>query len=482
MTSDENRKNEERQVSRRQLLRTGVGLAGAGLVGAGLAGSRVSGAELGDARAEIGESSSAAAAGKSESMVGVKFEARDTVRLGVIGVGGRGTGMLANFLAIPHLQVNAICDSVKEHATHAAEMVEKSGGKKPEIYANGEHDYENLCKRNDLDFIYIATPWQWHAPMGIAAMRGGAHAGLEVPAVVTLEECQAIVDASEKTRRHCMIMENCCYGESELLVLNMVRAGMFGELLHGEGAYIHDLRKIVNEDRSEGLWRRDWHTKLNGNIYPTHGLGPVANYMGINRGDKFDFMVSMSSPQAGLDAYREANVPKDSPKWKEKYILGDMNTSLIKTAKGRTIVVQHDVVNPQPYDRVNLIKGVKGMFRGYPDRIFLDGQKGEEAYTGLDSYRGQYEHKLWKEHGKDAEDKGHGGMDYLMLLRLVECLREGLEPDIDVYDAAAWSAIGGLSEKSVADGSAPQKFPDYHGRKMEAVGMDRRYEHGSGHG
>ncbi len=470
MTSDD-KKNEERQVSRRQLLRTGVGLAGAGLVGAGLTGARLAGAELGDSRSATVAAEGGRAAAAGETMVGVKFEARDTVRLGVIGVGSRGTGMLENFLAIPHVQVNAICDSVKEHATHAQELVEKSGGKKPEIYANGEHDYENLCKRNDLDFIYIATPWHWHAPMGIAAMKGGAHAGLEVPAVVTLEECQAIVDTSEKTRRHCMIMENCCYGESELLVMNMVRAGMFGELLHGEGAYIHDLRKIVNEDRSEGLWRREWHTKLNGNIYPTHGLGPVANYMGINRGDKFEYLVSMSSPQAGLDAYREANVPKDSPKWKEKYILGDMNTSLIKTAKGRTVVVQHDVVNPQPYDRINLIKGVKGMFRGYPDRIFLDGQKGEEAYTGLDAYKEQYEHKLWKEHGKDAEDRGHGGMDYLMLWRLAQCIREGLAPDIDVYDAASWSAIGGLSEASVAQGSAPQKFPDFtHGQWKQRDG------------
>ena len=462
MTSDE-KKNEERQVSRRQLLRTGVGLAGAGLVGAGLGASGLAGAELKNAGAAPVESTHAAAA-SGQTMVGVKFEARDTVRLGVIGVGSRGTGMLANFLAIPHVQVNAICDSVKEHATHAQDMCEKSSGKKPEIYTNGEHDFENLCKRSDLDFIYVATPWQWHAPMGIAAMKGGAHAGLEVPAVVTLEECQEIVDTSEKTRRHCMIMENCCYGESELLVMNLVRAGMFGELLHGEGAYIHDLRKIVNEDRSEGLWRREWHTKLNGNMYPTHGLGPVANYMGINRGDKFEYIVSMSSPEAGLDAYREATVPKDSPKWKEKYICGDMNTSLIKTAKGRTIMLQHDVVNPQPYDRINLIKGVKGMFRGYPDRIFFDGQKGEEEYTGLDAYKEKYEHKLWKEHGKEAEDKGHGGMDYLMLLRLVQCMREGLEPDIDVYDAAAWSAIGGLSEKSVAQGSAPQKFPDFtHG-------------------
>ena len=470
MTTDD-KKAKELQVSRRQLLKTGVGLVGAtgaGLIAPGLAAAGLTPEEMSVSAVETPR---AAAAANGVTMVGVKFEKRDVFRLGVIGVGGRGTGMLSNFLAVPNVQVNAICDSVKEHATHAQELVEKSSGKKPEIYANGEHDYENLCKRADLDFIYIATPWQWHAPMGIAAMKGGAHAGLEVPAVVTLEECHAIVDASEKTRRHCMIMENCCYGQSELLVMNMIRAGMFGELLHGEGAYIHDLRKIVNEDRSEGLWRRDWHTKLNGNVYPTHGLGPVANYMGINRGDKFDYLVSMSSPQAGLDAYREATVPKDSPKWKEKYILGDMNTSLIKTAKGRTIVVQHDVVNPQPYDRVNLIKGVKGMFRGYPDRIFLDGQKGEEAYTGLDGYRTEYEHKLWKEHGKDAEDRGHGGMDYLMLFRLVECMRGGLAPDIDVYDAAAWSAIGGLSEASVAQGSAPQKFPDFtHGQWKERNG------------
>jgi Oxidoreductase family, NAD-binding Rossmann fold len=460
MTTDD-KKAKELQVSRRQLLKTGVGLVGAtgaGLIAPGLAAAGLTAGETLDSAVET---RGAAAAANGETMVGVKFEKRDVFRLGVIGVGGRGTGMLGNFLAVPGVQVNAICDSNKEHATHAQELVEKSGGKKPEIYANGEHDYENLCKRNDLDFIYIATPWQWHAPMGIAAMKGGTHAGLEVPAVMSLEECQAIVDASEQTRRHCMIMENCCYGQSELLVMNMIRAGMFGQLLHGEGAYIHDLRKIVNEDRSEGLWRRDWHTKLNANIYPTHGLGPVANYMGINRGDCFDYIVSMSSPEAGLDAYREATVPKDSPKWKEKYVLGDMNTSLIKTVNGLTIVVQHDVVNPQPYDRVNLIKGVKGMFRGYPDRIFLDGQKGEETYTGLDTYKEQYEHKLWKEHGKDAEDRGHGGMDYLMIFRLVQCMREGLEPDIDVYDAASWDAIVGLSEKSVAGGSTPQKFPDY---------------------
>jgi hypothetical protein len=446
MTTDE-KKHEERQVSRRQLLKTGAGLIGAGLT---LSENPVFALE----QPSLSPTT-------NKSVIGMKFEPRDTVRLGVIGVGGRGTGMLSNFLAIPHVQVNAICDSAKDHATRAQQMVEKSSGKSPDIYTNGEHDFENLCKRDDLDFIYIATPWDWHAPMALAAMNAGKHAGVEVPAINTIEECQQIVETSEKTRRHCMIMENCCYGYSELLVLNMVRAGLFGDLLHGECAYIHDLRGILFEDKSEGLWRRDPHTKRNGNLYPTHGLGPVANYMGINRGDRFDHLVSMSSPQKGLDAYRAAKIPKDSPKWKERYVCGDMNTSLIKTVNGLTIMVQHDVCNPQPYDRINLIKGVQGVFRDYPERIYLEGQKTEEAFTGLDPYKEKYEHKLWKEQGKVAEDRGHGGMDYLMLFRLVQCMREGLEPDMDVYDAASWSAVAGLSEKSVAQGSVPVKFPDF---------------------
>jgi hypothetical protein len=435
------------QLSRRQLLKTGVGLLGATVAA--------------DTKIFASESPVPSPAPASETMIGVKFEQRDTVRLGVIGAGGRGTGVLKDFLGVPHVQVNAICDLVKEKAVHAQDLVEKAGQKRPEIYTKGDHDFENLCKRDDLDFIYIATPWDWHTPMALAAMHAGKHTGVEVPAVNTIAECQQLVDASEKTRRHCMIMENCCYGFSELLVLNMVRAGLFGELLHGEGAYIHDLRKIIFANESEGLWRRIPHTKVNGNVYPTHGLGPIANYMGINRGDRFDYLVSMSSPQKGFDAYRAATVPKDSPKWKEKYVLGDMNTSLIKTVNGLTIVLQHDVCNPTPYDRVNLLRGVKGVFRDYPGRIYLDGQPGDDVFTNLDPYKEKFEHRLWKEFGKMAEDKGHGGMDYLMVARLVECFRQGIAPDIDVYDAASWSAPSELSQKSVANGSAPQKFPDF---------------------
>ena len=456
MTTDE-KKNEERQISRRQLFKTGVGLIGAGLA-------------IGEKSAFAFEQPAAPAAA-NESMIGMKFEPRDLVRIGVVGLGGRGTSMLSNFLVIQHVQVNALCDVVKDKAVHAQEMVEKAGGKRPAIYTNGDHDFENLCKRDDLDFIYIATPWDWHAPMALAAMNLGKHTGVEVPAVNTLEDCQKLVDASERTRRHCMIMEKCCYGFNELLVLNMVRAALFGDLLHGEAAYIHDLRGELFEDKGEGLWRRDPHTTRNGNLYPTHGLGPVANYMGINRGDRFDYIVSMSSPQKGLEAYRTANVPQGNPKWREKYICGDMNTSLIKTVNGLTILLQHDVSNPRPYDRINLISGVKGVFRDYPERIYLDSQPGEEAFTGIDPYKEKYAHKLWKLEGEAAQGRGHGGMDFIMLYRLVQCMREGLEPDMDVYDAASWSAPAPLSEKSVAQGSAPIKFPDFtRGRSKQRNG------------
>jgi hypothetical protein len=437
-------------VSRRDLLRGAVAGTGAVL---------------------IGQAGAAAQQGANKSVIGMPFEARDNVRMGLIGCGSRGSGMLREYLGVEGLTVTAVCDVVKDAALKAQAAVERAGHRPPAVYANGEHDFENLLKRDDVDFVYIPTPWEWHVPMATAAMNHGKHAFVEVPAAFSIEDCWKLVDTSEKTRRHCLMMENCCYGETELMVLNMIRAGLFGDLLYGEGAYLHDLRRLLFEDKSEGLWRRLPHTKLNGNLYPTHGLGPVANYMGVNRGDRFDYMVSMSSPERGLDAWREANVPKDSPKWKEKYICGDLNTSLIKTANGLVITVQHDVVNPHPYDRTNLIAGVKGIFRDYPPRIYFDDPKAEE-YVSIDKFKDEYEHPLWKHQGELARKLGgHGGMDFLMLYRLVECMRKGIPPDFDVYDAAAWSAPGPLSEMSVAQGSAPVKFPDFtRGRWKEKRG------------
>ena len=404
----------------------------------------------------------AAAAGSAISMIGVPFALTEKVRFGVIGTGGRGTSMLHELVALDGAEIRAVCDVNKDAALTAQGLVEKAGQKAPAVYTSGERDFENLVKREDLDFVYIATPWDWHVPMALAGLKAGRNVGIEVPAATTIDDCWALVNASEQSRRHCLIMENCCYGDEELMVLNMVRNGLLGDLVHGEAAYIHDLREELLSNHGEGLWRRIPHTRMNGNIYPSHGLGPVANYMGINRGDRFDYLVSVSSAQKGLEQYRDAHFPADDPKRKEVYVEGDINTSIIRTTLGRTIMLQHDVVNARPYDRIDLISGTKGVFRGYPPRIYIDGQPGKEEFTSIDSYKDKYEHHLWKTTGELARKLGgHDGMDFIMLYRLVECMQKGLPPDMDVYDAAAWSAAGPLSRDSVTNGGAPVKFPDF---------------------
>jgi len=393
------------------------------------------------------------------SMIGVPFTAVNP-KIGIIGTGGRGTSLLKNLLAAD-AQILALCDVVPAHAENAQSLVVKSGQKSPELYTKGDHAFESLVARNDLDLVIIATPWNWHVPVAVAAMTHGKHVAVEVPAATSIEDCWKLVNTSERTQRHCMMLENCCYGYNETLILRMVHEGLFGDLLYGEGAYLHDLREELFSKKGEGLWRRTVHTQRDGNLYPTHGLGPVANYMGIQRGDRFEYLVSMSTPQRGLDAYRKEHLPPSDPRWAERYVTGDLNTSLIKTAKGLTITLKNETVNPHPYDRVNVIAGTKGIFADYPPRIYFDGQAGGEAWAGIDSWK-EHQHPLWKREGEIAQKLGgHGGMDYLMLYRLLQCMREGLSPDMDVYDAATWSAPGPLSTLSVAQGSAPIKFPDF---------------------
>ncbi len=420
-------------------------------------------------------------AAQGSSMMGVPFARHAAVRFGLVGCGGRGMGLLGDLLAVPGLEVKAVCDVVPEKVAKAQAAVEKAGRGRPEGYAKGDHDFENLCRRGDLDLVYVATPWSWHVPMAVAAMRGGAQVGVEVPAAVTIEECWTLVDTSEATRRHCVILENCCYGWIEMLVRNMVRAGVFGELTHGECGYIHDLRSLLFKDEGEGLWRRAEHWKRNGNLYPTHGLGPIALDMEVQRGDRFVRLVSMSSASLGLQAYRERALRGDDPKRRESYACGDVNTSLIQTAKGRTILLQHDVVSPRPYSRVNMLSGTLATFADYPPRIFFDPSnpfappvkreaKAEHDWTPVlqerkkrrkDGIETRFEDPLWRQLEQQAKKSGHGGMDYLMSWRLVQCLREGLVPDLDVYDAASWSAPSALSEQSVAEGSVPVLFPDF---------------------
>jgi predicted dehydrogenase len=414
---------------------------------------------------ELGRSAAEAVAGietvpkpQGVAMRGVPFERRDSVRIGFIGLGGRGGSQLKEMLAVEGARVVALSDPVEAHTLHAQKRVEASGQPSPDI----EPDWQRLCARDDIDLVYICSRWDDHVPQSVRAMECGKHAVVEVPAATTLADCWRLVDTSERTRRHCMMLENCCYGQMEMMVLNMIRDGLFGRITHGEAAYIHDLRHTLLADSSEGLWRREPHKARDGNLYPTHGLGPVAQYMDIHRGDRFTRLVAMSSASVALTEYRDAHLPADSPKHAETYVCGDMNTSLIQTEMGRTVVLQHDVVTPRPYSRTNLIAGTKGTFCDFPPRIFLDGQKGGHDWAGIEPYLKEYEHPLWREQGALARQMGgHDGMDYIMNYRLIQCFREGLPPDMDVYDAAAWSAPGPLSEISVAWGNLPVPFPDF---------------------
>src|SRR5215470_4207955 len=403
------------------------------------------------------------------SVAGLKFDPKTTVRLGVIGTGGRGSSLVDNFAAVQGVQIAALCDLVEDKVKRVQAKLDRAGKATQPIalYHSDEHAFEKLVKRDDLDLVVVATPWVWHAPMAIAAMKQGKHVAVEVPAARTIEECWDLVNTSEATQRHCMQLENCNYGYYELMVLNMVRDGLFGELTHGGAAYNHDLRSILFSNNGEGQWRRFEHFNRDGNLYPTHGLGPVAHYMDVNRGDRFDTLVSMSSISGGLQQYRKEKLPPDDPRQRERYMEGDFNVSLIRTVKGRVIELEHNVSSPQPYDRINLIAGTKGIFRDYPARVYIDGAPKEE-FTSLEPYKAQYEPALWKKIGEMAKELGgHGGMDFVMAYRLIECIKQGLAPEIDVYDAAAWSAPGPLSEASIKQGSAPQKFPDFTRGKWE---------------
>jgi predicted dehydrogenase len=405
-----------------------------------------------------------------------------TVRAGMIGFAGRGWDHLTHLLLIEGVEVTALCE-LKGHALErGAKLIEEKGRPRPALYGNGPDDYRRMLERDDLDIVFITTDWDTHAPMAVHAMQAGKHAFVEVPAAVTVDQCWELVETAEQTRLNCMMLENVCYGREELLVLNMVRQGVLGTLLHGEAAYIHDLRSQMHDVDTIGVWRTLHYAGRNGNLYPTHGLGPIAQYMNINRGDRFERVVSMSSPAAGRDLYAEEHFPGDH-KWNriEKWRCGDINSSLIQTALGRTILVQWDETSPRPYSLHNMIQGTKGCWAGYPSRLVVQGRtpsthewvQGE----GLKPWYDEYEHPLWTRMGEvAAKVGGHGGMDFLMLWRLIYCLRNGEPLDQDVYDAAAWSIIGPLSEESVSKRGRPVKVPDLtrgRWRRRQPLGIVR---------
>jgi predicted dehydrogenase len=419
----------------------------------------VAGVGLGVAGTAQAEAAEVAPAAQGRSMIGVPFEASAGPRFGVIGLGNRGGGMLPLLLEVPGAKVTALCDIRPEFAARAAKAVTDAGQPAPAVYTAGDDDFENLCARDDVDFVYVATPWEWHTPMALAAMRGGKHVGVETPIGLTVKDLWELVDTSERTRRHCIQLENCCYGQNEMRALRMAHAGWFGRLLHGSGAYLHDLRELLfSTTYYEDQWRRRFHTRYDGDLYPTHGLGPVAAYLDLHRGDRFVRMTSMSTPALGLAEYRAAHLPEGDPAWQERYVNGDVTMSLIQTELGRVIHIVHGVSNPHPYSRLNHLAGTKGVFEDYPPRIYLEPDHANDEWGSFDDYA-EFDHWLWTDVGPGPG--GHGGMDYIMLWRLVQCLRLGLPPDIDVYDSAAWNAPFPLSVRSIAGHGTSVPFPDF---------------------
>jgi predicted dehydrogenase len=401
------------------------------------------------------------------SVMGLACEPLQKVRIGVIGLGMRGSEAVERLLYVEGVEITAVCDTIPDRVEKARKTVTDRGRPSPAGYSAGPDEWMNLCRREDVDLVYSCTPWELHTPNAVFAMKQGKHAAVEVPAALTLEQCWELVDTAEQTRRHCMMLENCCYDFFELATLNMARKGVFGEIMHAECAYIHDLRWLKFDETASGyadMWRLKYSMVHTGNPYPTHGLGPVAQIMGINRGDRMETLTSMSANQVGMSLYAANTYGIDSPEARQHYELGDMNTTLVRTNKGKTIMIQHDTTSPRPYSRIHLISGTKGIAQKWPDeRIALEPESHkwltEEAFNSIVA---QYEHPLAKKVGEKAREVGgHGGMDFIMDWRLIYCLRNGLPLDQDVYDAAAWSGIVELSELSVRNRSNMVEVPDF---------------------
>lgn len=386
----------------------------------------------------------------------------DHVRVGFVGVGGMGNVHVQTLSQIQGATITAVCDPVEEHARQASSFITDAGDPPPTLYTRGERDFERLCGEEDLDIIYTATPWEWHTPVCVAAMTHGKHAATEVPAAVTLDECWQLVEAAERSGKHCIMMENCCYDKVELMTLNMVRKGLLGDLIHAECGYLHDLRDYKFRNEGAAMWRTMHSIKRNGDLYPTHGVGPVAQCMNINRGNRFAHLVSMSTTANGLNLFAAKKFGPDSPQAKQKYAAGDVVTTLIQTEIGQTIVVKHDTNSPRPYSRDICVQGTSGIVQKYPEeKIFVEGRSSGHDWEPFSNYQTEFEHPLWSSQYHKSTGIGHGSIDYIEDYRLIHCLREGLPLDMDVYDAAAWSAISALSEQSITAGNRPVDFPDF---------------------
>lgn len=382
------------------------------------------------------------------------------LRLGFVGIGDRGSFHLDLCLGLDGLEIAAICDTDAAHLYRAKRWIEEAGKPSPALYDRGETDYLRLCERADLDIVVTATPWHLHAPVCSAAMRAGKHAITEVPVALTVEDCWELVELAEKSGRQCLMLEQDNYSRENLLVLNMIRRGVFGDVFHATGGYVHDLR-LVKFDPEREPWRLQHSIDRNGNLYPTHPLGPVAWWLDVNHGDRLEHLVSMSSKAACLNEYAAHYFGKRHPYATLPMAQGDVNTTFIRTARGRTIVLHFDTNSPHPHTQELRVEGTKGRFRGNTTDVSLAGA----AWEPLARYQDSHDHAIWS--GMDMRKfktaRGHGGgvSTHLLWVRLLRALRTGQAPDIDVIDGATWSVISACSERSVAARGKPVDIPDF---------------------
>jgi predicted dehydrogenase len=390
----------------------------------------------------------------------------DTVRVGFIGLGNRGPGHVSNMALLEGVEIKALCDIVPANVEKTMKRIEFAGFN-PTLYSGETDSWKKLCDSPDIDLVYICTPWNLHTPMAVYAMEHGKHVAIEVPAADTLEECWQLVETSEKTRKHCMMMENCCYDFFELLTLNMTRQGFFGDIVHGEGAYIHNLLgSNFSKKAYWNMWRLRENASRGGNLYPTHGLGPICQIMDINRGDKMEFLVSVMSRDFQMNETAKKLAATDDffKPFVDNPYRGNMTTTSILTNKGRSIMVQHDVTSPNAYSRIHKVSGTKAAALKYPEPAKISIGDEWVSPEEMKSLEEKYKPEIIKRVGELAKQVGgHGGMDFLEDWRLIDCLRNGLPVDQDCYDAALWSSIAPLSEKSVSQRSSSVDIPDFTG-------------------
>ena len=417
------------------------------------------------------------------------------LQVGIIGTGLRGQWMTKLLLDRSDVDIPVICDIDEKMIDMVLNVFEKQGRPKPKIYRDGPEDFRNMVSNEDLDGVYIATPWEWHHPMAMAAMENGCNVGTEVPAAPTINECWDLVNTSEKSGKLCMIMENVNYRRDIMAVLNMVRKDLFGELLHCQGGYQHDLRHVKFNDGkgaygggvefgekgfSEARWRTQYSVDKNADLYPTHGLGPISPMLKINRGNRMLHLTSTATQSRGLHEYIVKNGGEDHPNAKINFKLGDVVTTVIKCANGQTIMLSHDTNSPRPYSLNFRVQGTKGIWMKDNKSIYIEGRSPESHRWEKDEpYLKEYDHPLWKRFEQQAAGSGHGGMDFFIVRAFVEALKDDQSPVIDVYDAVSMSVIVPLSEKSIKSNSASIQIPDFTRGKwkdnMPIFGLNEKY-------